>query len=103
MIALCTVLCAVKAQLRPGAEGLPGRCEMTSAHSSTTRRARPRRANTKVDADYGRIETLTATVSTDIAWLQEYHYWPGLATIGKVTRIRETASKPLRLPTRLDV
>jgi len=46
-----------------------------------------------VDADHGRIETRTATVSTDISWLQETHQWPGLAAIGKVHRIRETASK----------
>ena len=29
-----------------------------------------------VDADHGRIETRTAMVSTDIAWLQEDHHWP---------------------------
>jgi len=46
-----------------------------------------------VDADHGRIETRTATVSTDIAWLQEDHKWPGLAAIGKIDRVRETASK----------
>ena len=46
-----------------------------------------------VDADHGRIETRTATVSTDIEWLQRDHHWPGLAAIGKVVRIRETASK----------
>lgn len=46
-----------------------------------------------VDADHGRIETRTATVSTDIAWLQEDHHWPGLVAIGKVLRIRETATK----------
>jgi predicted transposase YbfD/YdcC len=46
-----------------------------------------------VDADHGRIETRTATVSTDIGWLQEDHQWPGLAAIGKVVRVRETASK----------
>jgi len=47
---------------------------------------------TTVDADHGRIETRTATVSTDIAWLQEGHRWPGLAAIGKVVRVRETAA-----------
>jgi hypothetical protein len=31
-----------------------------------------------VDADHGRIETRTATVSTDIDWLQADHRWPGL-------------------------
>ncbi len=46
-----------------------------------------------VDADHGRIETRTATVSTDIDWLQESHQWPGLAAIGKVVRIRATPEK----------
>ena len=46
-----------------------------------------------VDADHGRIETRTATVSTDIDWLQDDHHWPGLAAIGKVVRVRETAAK----------
>ena len=46
-----------------------------------------------VDADHGRIETRTALVSTDIGWLQESHHWPGLAAVGKVTRIRKTAAK----------
>ena len=49
-------------------------------------------SHTTVDADHGRIETRTATVSTDIAWLQEGHRWPGLAAIGKVVRVRETAA-----------
>ena len=46
-----------------------------------------------VDADHGRIETRTAMVSTDIEWLQKDHHWPGLAAIGKVVRVRETATK----------
>ena len=46
-----------------------------------------------VEADHGRIETRTATVSTDIAWLIKDHQWPGLAAVGKVERIRETADK----------
>ena len=49
-------------------------------------------AKPAVDAGHGRIETRTATVSTDIGWLQEQHDWPGLAAIGKVHRIRETAA-----------
>lgn len=49
-----------------------------------------------VDADYGRIETRTATISTDIGLLQEHHRWPGHAAIGKVERIRETADKTSR-------
>jgi predicted transposase YbfD/YdcC len=49
--------------------------------------------HTTVDADNGRIETRTATVTTNIGWLQHGHKWPGLACIGKVTRTRETAAK----------
>jgi predicted transposase YbfD/YdcC len=50
-------------------------------------------AKPSVDADHGRIETRTATVSTDIAWLQDDHQWPGLIAVGKVARIRETSDK----------
>ena len=50
-------------------------------------------AEPTVDADHGRIETRTATVSTNIGWLQQDHHWPGLGAIGKVVRIRETATK----------
>ena len=46
-----------------------------------------------VEADHGRIETRTATVSTDIARLNKDHHWPGLAAVGKVERLRETAGK----------
>ena len=46
-----------------------------------------------VEADHGRIETRTATVSTDIDWLHKQHEWPGLTAIGKVVRIRETPIK----------
>jgi predicted transposase YbfD/YdcC len=46
-----------------------------------------------VEADHGRIETRTATVSTEINWLQEQHQWPGLKAIGKVVRVRQTAEK----------
>ena len=59
--------------------------------ASKTARAKP-----DVDAGHGRIETRTASVSTDIAWLQETHQWPGLAAIGKVERSRETAGKTTR-------
>jgi len=45
------------------------------------------------DGDHGRIETRIATVSTDIDWLLAEHQWPGLAAIGKVVRIRETAAR----------
>lgn len=46
-----------------------------------------------VDGDHGRIETRTASVSTDIDWLQEHHKWPGLTAVGKVMRLREAAGK----------
>jgi predicted transposase YbfD/YdcC len=46
-----------------------------------------------VDGDHGRIETRTATISSDIDWLQKQHDWPGLVAIGKVRRIREEADK----------
>lgn len=46
-----------------------------------------------IEADHGRIETRTATVSTEIDWLQKQHQWPGLKAIGKVVRIRESADK----------
>jgi predicted transposase YbfD/YdcC len=50
-------------------------------------------AKPNVDADHGRIETRTATVSTEIEWLQNSHRWPGLKAIGKVERVRESAAK----------
>ncbi len=50
-------------------------------------------AKPTIDADHGRIETRTATVSTDIKWLQDAHQWPGLTAIGTVTRTRETTTK----------
>lgn len=46
-------------------------------------------AHTDTDAGHGRIEQRTATVSTDIDWLQEMHHWPHLVAIGKVHRCRE--------------
>jgi predicted transposase YbfD/YdcC len=42
------------------------------------------------DGDHGRIEVRRAALTTDIAWLQEQHDWPGLTAIGKVTATRET-------------
>ncbi len=49
-----------------------------------------------VDGDHGRIETRTATISTDIDWLKESHDWPGLKAIGKVERVREAPDKITR-------
>jgi predicted transposase YbfD/YdcC len=53
----------------------------------------PDSIHTATDGGHGRIETRTSAVSTDVAWLQEHHRWPGLAAIGKVTRIREADGK----------
>src|SRR5215210_7442962 len=50
-------------------------------------------AHITVDGDHGRIETRASLVSTDIAWLQERHAWPGLAAIGRVLRTREVSAK----------
>jgi predicted transposase YbfD/YdcC len=50
-------------------------------------------AKPDVDAGHGRIETRTATVSTDIGWLNDMHAWPGLTAVGKVQRMREIAGK----------
>jgi predicted transposase YbfD/YdcC len=46
-----------------------------------------------VEGDHGRVETRTATVSTEIGWLQKQHQWPGLAAVGKVVRVRQTPEK----------
>lgn len=46
-----------------------------------------------VEGDHGRIETRTATVSSEVDWLQKQHRWPGLKAIGKVVRVRQTAEK----------
>jgi predicted transposase YbfD/YdcC len=55
---------------------------------SQTTSARP-----VVDGEHGWIETRTATVATDIAWLQDQHDWPGLVAIGKMHRARERLGK----------
>jgi predicted transposase YbfD/YdcC len=45
------------------------------------------------DGDHGRIEIRTASVSSDIDWLQDDHDWPGLKAIGKIVSTREMAGK----------
>ena len=37
---------------------------------------------------HGRIETRTANISSDVAWLQERHQWTGLEAVGKITASR---------------
>ncbi len=49
-------------------------------------------AKPTVDADHARIETRTATVCTEIDWLDD-HQWFGIVAIGKVVRERETRTK----------
>jgi predicted transposase YbfD/YdcC len=53
---------------------------------------------TETDKGHGRIEIRTASLTTDIAWLQEDHDWPGLKAIGKIIASREidgrTSSDP---------
>ena len=49
--------------------------------------------NPIVEGDHGRIETRTATVSTEIDWIQKQHQWPGLKAVGKVVRVRQTPEK----------
>lgn len=45
--------------------------------------------DTTVDGGNGRIDTRTASVSSDVAWLNHAHKWPGLECIGKIHRVRE--------------
>jgi predicted transposase YbfD/YdcC len=46
-----------------------------------------------VDGDHGRIETRTATVIHDVAWLQKRHDWPGLKAVVIVESTREIGDK----------
>ena len=44
---------------------------------------------TRTNKGHGRIETRTASMSGDVAWLQERHQWPGLAAVGRMTASRQ--------------
>jgi len=46
-----------------------------------------------VETSRDRIETRTATVWTDIGWIEKSHRWPALAAIGRVVRVREADGK----------
>ena len=48
---------------------------------------------TKLDKGHGRIETRTASLSSDIAWLHDAHKWPGLEAVGKVVASREIGGR----------
>jgi predicted transposase YbfD/YdcC len=60
----------------------------------------PLHAARSVDGGHGRIEERHAAVSTDVAWLQDHHHWPGLAAIGKVTARREESGGKVMVRTR---
>lgn len=55
--------------------------------------AAPLASATETDKGHGRLETRTAALTTDIAWLQESHDWPGLKAIGKIIASREINGK----------
>jgi predicted transposase YbfD/YdcC len=55
--------------------------------------ATPLASASETGAGHGRIETRTASLTSDIAWLQDSHAWQGLAAIGKVTATREIAGR----------
>ena len=46
-----------------------------------------------VDADHGRIETLTYTVIHDVDWLRARHQWPGPSVVVVVESRREINGK----------
>ncbi len=48
---------------------------------------------TQTNKGHGRIEIRTASVSSDVAWLQERHQWPGLAAVGKITASRRLGDR----------
>jgi predicted transposase YbfD/YdcC len=49
--------------------------------------------DTVVERSRDRVERRTATVSSDIGWLDKNHRWPALMAVGKVVRRRETKAK----------
>ena len=51
--------------------------------------ATPQVHATQTNKGHGRIETRVASISHDVAWLQERHQWPGLAAVGKITASRQ--------------
>ena len=49
----------------------------------------PKLSASHTDKGHGRIEVRTASLSADIAWLQEMHDWPGLKAVGRINASRE--------------
>jgi predicted transposase YbfD/YdcC len=50
--------------------------------------------HTTVEKSHGRIESRIVTATADVAWLQERHDWPGLASIVRVESVREIGPHP---------
>ena len=48
---------------------------------------------TQINKGHGRIEIRTASLSDEVAWLQERHQWPGLAAVGKITASRQVGDR----------
>ena len=48
---------------------------------------------TQTNKGHGRIETRTASISSDVAWLQARHQWPSLAAVGKITARRQPGER----------
>ena len=55
--------------------------------------ATPLAQATQTGKGHGRIEIRTASISGDVAWLQERHQWPGLAAVGKITAKRQQGER----------
>ena len=55
--------------------------------------ATPLAQATRTNKGHGRTETRTASISGDVAWLQERHQWPGLAAVGKITASRQEGGR----------
>ncbi len=62
--------------------------------------ATPVACHTETDAGHGRIEQRRASLTGDIAWLQERHAWPGLRAIGKIVARREVVGGGTTVETR---
>ena len=48
---------------------------------------------TRTNKGHGRTETRTASISGDVAWLEERHQWPGLAAVGRITASRQEGGR----------
>ena len=55
--------------------------------------ATPLAQATQTNKGHRRIETRTASISSDVAWIQERHQWPGLAAVGKITARRQQGER----------